>query len=41
MHKKKLEIMVKSDEDANTMTLEDTGVSMTRDELLNNLGRIA
>jgi molecular chaperone HtpG len=35
------EIKVKTNPDDNTITIEDTGVGMTRDELINNLGRIA
>ena len=35
------EIKIKSDPDAGTVTIEDSGVGMTRDELINNLGRIA
>lgn len=35
------EIKVKADPDSNTITIEDSGVGMTRDELINNLGRIA
>ena len=35
------EIKIKADPDAGTVTIEDSGVGMTRDELINNLGRIA
>eukprot|EP00577_Skeletonema_sp_RCC1716_P007962 CAMPEP_0113377148 /NCGR_PEP_ID=MMETSP0013_2-20120614/3010_1 /TAXON_ID=2843 ORGANISM="Skeletonema costatum, Strain 1716" /NCGR_SAMPLE_ID=MMETSP0013_2 /ASSEMBLY_ACC=CAM_ASM_000158 /LENGTH=751 /DNA_ID=CAMNT_0000259281 /DNA_START=75 /DNA_END=2330 /DNA_ORIENTATION=+ /assembly_acc=CAM_ASM_000158 len=35
------EIKIKSDKDAMTVTIEDTGVGMTKSELQNNLGRIA
>ena len=35
------EIKIKADADAGTLTIEDGGVGMTRDELINNLGRIA
>jgi len=35
------EIRIKADPDAGTITIEDGGVGMTRDELINNLGRIA
>jgi len=35
------EIKITTDEIAGTVTIEDTGVGMTRDELINNLGRIA
>jgi heat shock protein beta len=34
-------IKIKADPDANTIIIEDTGVGMTREELINNLGRIA
>ena len=34
-------IRIRSDGDAGTVTIEDTGVGMTRSELVNNLGRIA
>jgi len=34
-------IKVKCNPDENTITIEDSGVGMTRDELINNLGRIA
>mmetsp|Transcript_32377 Transcript_32377/g.66178 ORF Transcript_32377/g.66178 Transcript_32377/m.66178 type:complete len:765 (-) Transcript_32377:285-2579(-) len=34
-------IKIKSDLEAGTVTIEDSGVGMTRDELINNLGRIA
>jgi molecular chaperone HtpG len=34
-------IKIKADENANTLTIEDGGVGMTWDELINNLGRIA
>lgn len=36
-----LEIRVKLDKEAKTFTIEDTGVGMTRDDLVNNLGTIA
>ena len=35
------EIRIRADPDAGTITIEDSGVGMTRDELINNLGRIA
>jgi heat shock protein beta len=34
-------IRIKSDKDAMTVTIEDSGVGMTKQELINNLGRIA
>lgn len=34
-------IKIKSDKDAMTITIEDSGVGMTKSELMNNLGRIA
>ncbi|CAM9581908.1 unnamed protein product [Discosporangium mesarthrocarpum] len=34
-------IRVKADKDSKTITVEDSGVGMTKDELKNNLGRIA
>jgi heat shock protein beta len=37
----KPEIRIRADVDANTVVIEDTGVGMTRDELVNNLGKIA
>jgi heat shock protein beta len=37
----KLEIKLKGDEAANTLTLTDTGVGMTKAELISNLGTIA
>ena len=37
----KPEIKIKSDKEAMTVTIEDTGVGMTKSELQNNLGRIA
>jgi len=37
----KPQIKIKSDKDAMTVTIEDTGVGMTKSELQNNLGRIA
>ncbi len=36
-----LNIYVKADKDAGTITIEDGGVGMTRQELINNLGSIA
>ncbi|MHA1730777.1 MAG: molecular chaperone HtpG [Promethearchaeota archaeon] len=36
-----LEIQVIIDEDARTLTVSDTGIGMTKDELVNNLGTIA
>lgn len=36
-----LSIYVKADKDAGTVTIEDGGVGMTRQELINNLGSIA
>ena len=35
------EIKITCNQDDNTITLEDTGVGMTRDEIINNLGKIA
>jgi len=35
------EIKIKTDPENSTITIEDTGVGMTKDELMNNLGRIA
>jgi len=35
------QIFIKSNADENTITIEDRGVGMTKDELVNNLGRIA
>ena len=36
-----LEIHVKTDEDAGTISIQDFGIGMTRDELIENLGTIA
>jgi len=36
-----LAIRIESDEDAHTLTISDTGVGMTREELVENLGTIA
>ncbi len=36
-----LEIRITADKDANTITISDTGIGMTRDELVENLGTIA
>jgi heat shock protein beta len=38
---KNLEIKIKADLEANTLTITDTGIGMTRDELIRNLGTIA
>ncbi|MGK3758510.1 MAG: molecular chaperone HtpG [Bacillariaceae sp.] len=34
-------IKIKCDVDTNTVTIEDSGVGMTKDEIINNLGKIA
>lgn len=36
-----MEILVKADKEANTITIEDAGVGMTKQELIDNLGSIA
>lgn len=36
-----LEIFLRGDEKQNTLTLRDTGVGMTRQDMINNLGTIA
>ncbi|WP_022663273.1 molecular chaperone HtpG [Paucidesulfovibrio longus] len=36
-----LEIRIRPDKDAKTLTIEDTGVGMTRDEIIANIGTIA
>ena len=36
-----LEITIQGDEEANTLTISDTGIGMTREELVENLGTIA
>ncbi len=36
-----LEIRLEPDKDARTLTIHDTGIGMSRDELINNLGTIA
>jgi HSP90 family molecular chaperone len=36
-----LEIRLRGDEKANTLTLSDTGVGMTRKDMIANLGTIA
>lgn len=36
-----LEIQIRLDKDAKTLTIADTGIGMTRDDLINNLGTIA
>lgn len=40
-HDAELAIRVSSDESAGTVTIEDTGIGMTQDELIENLGTIA
>ena len=36
-----LEISIQTDKDAHTLTIADTGIGMTKDDLINNLGTIA
>jgi len=36
-----LEIRIKADKEAKTLTIEDVGVGMSKEELVNNLGKIA
>lgn len=36
-----LEVRISVDEAAHTITIQDTGIGMTRDELMQNLGTIA
>ena len=36
-----LKIHIKSDKDARTLTIQDTGIGMTREEIIENLGTIA
>ena len=38
---KELEIKISFDEDLKTLTIRDTGIGMTRNELVNNLGTVA
>jgi heat shock protein beta len=38
---KDLEIKISFDEEAKTLTLRDTGIGMTRQDLINNLGTVA
>ncbi len=38
---RQLEIKIDVDKDANTLTISDTGIGMTRDELITNLGSVA
>lgn len=38
---KDLEIRISYDSDAQTLTIRDTGVGMTRDDMINNLGTVA
>ncbi|MCY4673168.1 MAG: molecular chaperone HtpG [Bacteroidetes bacterium] len=39
--KKNLQITITVDEDAHTLSVEDTGIGMTRDDLINRLGTVA
>jgi Histidine kinase-, DNA gyrase B-, and HSP90-like ATPase len=41
VHARCLQIRITADEQAKTLTIEDTGVGMTREELVSNLGTIA
>jgi len=36
-----VEIQIEADVNANTLTISDTGIGMTRDDLVNNLGTVA
>ena len=36
-----IQVRLKGDKEANTLTISDSGVGMTKDEVVNNLGRIA
>ena len=38
---KKMEIKISFNKDLNTLTIRDTGIGMTRDDLVNNLGTLA
>jgi len=39
--KKELEVRIQFDDEANTLTITDSGIGMTKDELVNNLGTVA
>ncbi len=39
--KTELQITIKADKDAHTITIQDTGIGMTREEIIENLGTIA
>src|SRR5512145_2013001 len=39
--KTELQINIKADKEARLLTIEDTGIGMTRDEVIENLGTIA
>ncbi|GBF91161.1 ATP-dependent molecular chaperone [Raphidocelis subcapitata] len=39
--REELEILISADKDANTITIEDSGIGMTHEQLLSNLGTIA
>jgi len=39
--KKELEIRIQADKDARTLVIQDSGIGMTREDLINNLGTIA
>ena len=40
-HDAELKITIECDKDARTLTIRDTGIGMTRDEIVENLGTIA